>query len=88
MDWTRDITVMAASVAAILGMRELVKTIWHGIRETISAAVDHSDTGKLVKYHLGPNGTTPPIHVRLKRLEKAHNIYDIEESDHESPEPS
>lgn len=28
-----------------------------------------SDLRNLTQYHLGPNGTTPPIHTRIARLE-------------------
>lgn len=33
-----------------------------------------------VRYHLGPNSNTTPIHRRLERLESAHNIEDEEDA--------
>lgn len=46
------------------------------VRRGISAAVDLSDTAHLVRFHLGPNGTTTPMHQRMSRLEEAHGIPD------------
>lgn len=51
-----------------------VKWLFGWARRGISAAVDLSDTAHLVSYHLGSNGTTTPIHERIRQLEIAHNI--------------
>ena len=37
--------------------------------------IDTTETSaKLIRYHLGPNGDTPPIHKRIAELERVHDI--------------
>lgn len=75
--WLGAIGVVLASLAAIVGLLTKSKPFrWLGrtlVSEPFGRWVRHqindSTTGKLVAYHLGPNGTTPPIHKRLARLE-------------------
>ena len=64
--------ILAAGRASLLAWRSLKRRT----REAWSAAVDSSDMAHLVRYHLGPNGTTTPMHTRMARLEQAHNIED------------
>lgn len=79
------VVVIAVGVSAVIGAGYSVGRAFRSCKaamaEGVSRAVDHSDTGKLVKYHLGPNGTTPPIHQRIRRLEEAHNIEQTEVND-------
>jgi len=75
--WLGAIAVVIAGCAAIVGLFTKSKPLrWLGrtlVGEPLSRwfqkAVNESATGKLVAYHLGPNGTTPPLHTRLSRLE-------------------
>lgn len=58
-------------VAAILGL--------FGVLWRLAAKANHiidttENSSKLIRYHLGPNGDTPPIHRRIAELERAHNI--------------
>ena len=66
--------------AAAIGKAALWFFGW--VRRGISAAVDLSDTAHLVSYHLGSNGTTTPIHERIRQLEIAHNIEVTEQETH------
>lgn len=83
-DWTLLVAI-AGGVTVLFGasvcIGKFLKSLATVSSDVISMAVDHSDTGKLVKYHLGPNGTTPPIHQRLRRLEEVHNIENTEVRD-------
>jgi PAS domain S-box-containing protein len=38
---------------------------------------DFTDHTTYVRHHLGPNGTTPPVYVRLQNLEKNMSIYAV-----------
>lgn len=71
-----DLVIVAVGITAVIGagysVHRAVKSIrtWaEGVVELakhgFSDAVDSSATGHLVKYHLGPNGTTTPMHVRV-----------------------
>ena len=62
----KDAWPMVLSVVAAVGWA------WRQIRRKVFDQI--AKTQKLVEYHLGPNGRTTPIHVRLDALEKAHNI--------------
>lgn len=74
---------ISAVIAAGYSMHRAYKSIrawlgrlWDAARDAFSDAVDASSTGHLVKYHLGPNGTTPPMHQRVtenQELEKKHH---------------
>lgn len=86
--WT-DAGKVAAAVTALIGCGYAIRRAVASIRawvvsmvartkEAFSAAVDDSATGHLVKYHLGPNGKTTPMHVRMARLEVVHDIEDQE----------
>jgi hypothetical protein len=71
--WATAITVViGAAYAIVRAYRSLAATARHAV----STAVDNSSTGHLVKYHLGPNNGTTPVHERIRRLEVAHNIED------------
>lgn len=59
--WPMVVTIGGVAVAA-----------WRQIRRKVFDPI--AKTQKLVEYHLGPNGTTTPIHRRLSALEHAHNI--------------
>lgn len=80
------IGIIAASTSALIAAFYSIARAVRSLRvigaELVSAAVDASYTGKLVAYHLGPNGTTRPMHERLELLEAAHNIEDEATSGH------
>lgn len=63
----------AAALSAIIGAFYLLHRAFRSMQtislQAISAAVDASRTGHLVDYHLGPNGTATPLHVRLGVVE-------------------
>ena len=84
--WT-DAAVMAGAVTAIIGagyavhralrsVRAWIERAWDRAETAFGKAVDASKTGHLVRYHLGPNGNTTPMHERMRRLEVAHDIED------------
>lgn len=63
---------ISAVIAAGYSVHKALKSIRSWARRMISIAakefsdaVDASATGHLVKYHLGPNGSTTPMHVRV-----------------------
>lgn len=62
----KDAWPMVISIVAAAGWA------WRQIRRKVFDPI--AETKHLVEYHLGPNGTTTPVHVRLVALEKAHNI--------------
>ena len=62
----------------LVGLGVLVAA-WRQIRRKVFDPI--AKTQKLVEYHLGPNGKTTPIHVRLIALEHAHNIEHHTEAD-------
>lgn len=65
-----NIVLIAAGISAVIGagysIHRLFKSMVHGF----SQAVDNSATGHLVRYHLGPNGTTKPMHERVGSIER------------------
>lgn len=76
-----DIVVAASGVSAVIGAGYLVHRAYKSIRAWVaqtwdraerlfSNAVDSSATGHLVKYHLGPNGSTKPMHERVGSIEQ------------------
>ena len=76
-----DIVVAASGVSAVIGAGYLVHRAYKSIRawgvqmwdraeRLFSTAVDSSATGHLVKFHLGPNGTTKPMHERVGSIEQ------------------
>jgi hypothetical protein len=82
-----DMVVAAIGVSAVIAagysihrayksVRAWLDRMWDLARAAFSDAVDASSTGHLVRYHLGPNGTTPPMHQRVSEnqtLEKLHH---------------
>lgn len=71
-----EVVVGAVGVSAVIGAgysihraarsirawaKRMIDIATHGFSE----AVDSSSTGSLVTYHLGPNGTTTPLHERV-----------------------
>lgn len=71
----KDAWPMVVSIVAAVGWA------WRQIRRKVFDPI--AETQKLVEYHLGPNGKTTPIHVRLIALERAHNIEHHTEGDHD-----
>lgn len=76
-----DIVVAASGVSGVIGAGYLVHRAYKSIRAWVaqtwdraerlfSNAVDSSATGHLVKYHLGPNGSTKPMHERVGSIEQ------------------
>lgn len=65
----------AREIAAELEAKQTAALlIVHGQSDALKAQADRieattSETHHLVVYHLGPNGTTKPIHERLKTVE-------------------
>lgn len=81
-----DIVVGASGVSAVIGAGYLVHRayksfrvwaaqVWDRAEQVFSKAVDNSATGHLVKYHLGPNGTTRPMHQRVCSIEEAQSTH-------------
>ena len=71
--WLGAIGIILTTLTLIF-TRKPFKWLWktlisqpfgHWVRDQ----VNNSETGHLVKYHLGPNGTTPPMHRRIAVLE-------------------
>jgi hypothetical protein len=82
-----DLDAVAVLVTSIIGaayaVHRAVRSVrawgertWDRAELLFSKAVDASSTGHIVKHHLGGNGTTTPMHVRMARLEAAHAIED------------
>lgn len=65
---------------AIRSVHAWIERMWDRAEQLFSRAVDASSTGHLVRYHLGRNGTTTPMHERMARLEAAHDIEDRPEN--------
>lgn len=59
--------LISALLALIGGLLRLAKKANRIIDTTEQSA-------KLIRYHLGPNGDTPPIHRRLAQLERVHDL--------------
>lgn len=55
-------------------VNDQMQNICDTLHNTAKGLNDHST---YVRHHLGPNGTTPPIYVRLQNLEKNMSIYAI-----------
>lgn len=95
-----DVGLVAGIVSGVIGcaytvhravksVRAWFERMWDRAEALFSKAVDASSTGHIVKHHLGGNGTTTPMHVRMARLEHAHDIEDRptnEEHPHADPE--
>lgn len=71
-----EVVVIASGIIAVIGagysihralrsIRAWVRRIIAIAKHEFSDAVDTSKTGHLVTYHLGPNGTTTPMHQRV-----------------------
>jgi hypothetical protein len=76
-----DLIRVCALIVAIVAAGEALRRGWRGVKQAFSDAVDTSATGHLVRYHLGPNGTTPPIHQRVmdnQATELAHHKQNTE----------
>jgi len=71
--WVGAIVVISGGLTAIftrkpfkwLGRRLVTEPLGGWLKRQIN----ESETGHLVKYHMGPNHNTPAIHTRLSRLE-------------------
>lgn len=48
---------------------QMSESLGEWFEERVQSA--NSDHVEYVRYHLGPNGTTTPVHERLKRLESS-----------------
>lgn len=77
--WVEFCGAAAVVVGLALGMLSLFERLTGSLGRWVERRVDTSATGKLVGYHLGPNGSTPAMHRRLKKLEVAHGIEDGDE---------
>ncbi len=49
--------------------QQLSESAGEWFEERVQSA--HADHDEYVRYHLGPNGTTKPVHERLRSLEQA-----------------
>jgi hypothetical protein len=74
--WLQDLKEAWPMVISVVGV---LVAAWRQIRRKVFDPI--AKTQKLVEYHLGPNGKTTPIHVRLIALEHAHNIEHHTEAD-------
>jgi hypothetical protein len=81
VDEWRDAGVVAASLTAMIVAARTFLAAWRSCKRRLSTAwstaVDASNTAHLVRHHLGPNGETTPMHQRMARLERAHDIEDL-----------
>ena len=67
--------IVTATITAGYAIARLARSFWVGFKLAVREATEdlHEDvvaTKKIVTYHLGPNGTTKPMHDRLGTLEK------------------
>lgn len=73
--WVGAITIIGTGTMAIISrkpFRWLGRTlIGDPLSRWFRHQVSESETGKIVKHHLGNNGTTPSISSRLSRVEVA-----------------
>lgn len=69
MAWLKELEAAWPIILFGLG---LLAAAWRQIRRKVIDPINR--TAKLVEYHLGPNGTTPPVWFRLQLMEKAHRI--------------
>lgn len=74
--WLQDLKDAWPMVISVVGV---LVAAWRQIRRKVFDPI--AKTQKLVEYHLGPNGKTTPVHVRLIALEKAHSIEHHPEGD-------
>lgn len=70
----------AAVLAFIIAVAKFAQWTWGGTKTAISAAVDVSETGHLVNYHLGPNGSTIPLHQRVINTRTTEQMHHAENS--------
>ena len=71
--WIGAIGIVTAGTVGIF-TRKPFRWLWRRllgepVSDFLQRSINESSTGKLVAYHLGPNGTTPALHTRLSRLE-------------------
>ncbi len=77
-----DLVVAAIGVSAVIAagysinrayksLRAWIVRMGDAAKQAFSDAVDASTTGHIVKHHLGQNGTTTPMHVRVSSIERA-----------------
>lgn len=71
--WIGAIGIVTAGTVGIV-TRKPFRWLWRRlvgepVSDFLQRSINESSTGKLVAYHLGPNGTTPALHTRLSRLE-------------------
>jgi hypothetical protein len=92
--WAVDLGIVAAIISGVVGAIYAVgrlsgstmKWMWTGFESAVKRATDDirddvSELKHLTKHHLGPNGTTTPMHKRMKRLEEVHGIKDEADGD-------
>jgi hypothetical protein len=92
--------IQAGAVAAALtGIAIFIERVWGPVRRWLANALTNPLIDKLdemeerwdahteyVRYHLGPNGTSTPVHKRLAALEEAvlrREALDTPSHDHE-----
>jgi hypothetical protein len=77
-----DFVVLAVGVSAVIAagysIHRALRSIrawgvrtWARLEDMFSKAVDASNTGHIVRHHLGPNGSTAPMHERVASLGQA-----------------
>lgn len=65
---------VGAWVAIILPLLAVMTGLWRLAVKANRIIETTEQSAKLIRYHLGPNGSTPPIHRRLAELERVHDI--------------
>ena len=83
--WLGAIGIIVTT-ATLIFTRKPFKWLWKTLVSVpfgswVRSQINDSETGKLVKYHLGPNGTTPPVHRRIAMLELRALVDSFEDED-------
>lgn len=84
-----DVSELAALIVAVAAATtvvwKMIRGLWRLARNVEDTLESANETKHLVKYHLGPNGQTRPIHERLgtveeglSALKRVHKIEDGE----------
>lgn len=77
--WVGAVTIISAGTTAIITRKPfkwLARTlVGDPLSRWFRHQVAESETGKIVKHHLGKNGSTPSISSRLSRVEVALLIH-------------
>jgi hypothetical protein len=87
--WLEDTGKIAGAVVALIGalygIGRVIRSSWRFVKNVDETLTVTKQTHHLVRHHLGPNGSTPPLHTRVAgierrmvRLEAAHDIEDDE----------